>query len=75
MRRDLPNENIIGDEPHWLDSARNMLHTVNTSAAQIPPPTYGIGQAARDSFTTPVFNPRAAGDPPFPGYVSEAAPD
>jgi len=25
----LLNEAIIGDEPHWLDSVRDMLHTVN----------------------------------------------
>ena len=41
----LLNEHIIGDEPHWLDSARDMLHMVNTFAAQMPPPIYGIGQS------------------------------
>lgn len=41
----LLNEDIIGNEPHWLDSARDMLHMVNTFAAQMPPPIYGIGQS------------------------------
>ncbi len=41
----LLNEAIIGDEPHWLDSARDMLHFVNHFQAQMPPPIYGIGQS------------------------------
>ena len=41
----LLNEHIIGDEPHWLDSARDLLHMINTFAAQMPPPIYGIGQS------------------------------
>lgn len=41
----LLNEDIIGDEPHWLDSARDLVHMVNTFAAQMPPPIYGIGQS------------------------------
>jgi len=41
----LLNEAIIGDEPHWLDSARDMLHVVNHFQAQMPPPIYGIGQS------------------------------
>lgn len=41
----LLNEDIIGDEPHWLDSVRDMLHTVNHFQLQMPPPIYGIGQS------------------------------
>lgn len=41
----LLNEDIIGDEPHWLDGARDVLHIVNTFAPQMPPPIYGIGQS------------------------------
>lgn len=41
----LLNEDIIGDEPHWLDNARDLLHMVNTFATQMPPPIYGIGQS------------------------------
>ena len=41
----LLNEAIIGDEPHWLDPARDMLHTVNHFQSEIPPPIYGIGQS------------------------------
>ena len=26
----LLNEDIVGDEPHWLDSARDLLHIVIT---------------------------------------------
>ena len=40
----LLNEDIIGDGPHWLDSAWDLLHMVNTFAAQMPPPIYGVGQ-------------------------------
>ncbi|KAL6718944.1 hypothetical protein ACLMJK_003179 [Lecanora helva] len=39
------NEKIIGDEPHWLDPARDYLHAVNHFQSQMPPPIYGIGQS------------------------------
>ena len=41
----LLNEHIMGDEPHWLDATRDLLHMVNTFGAQMPPPIYGIGQS------------------------------
>lgn len=41
----LLNEAMIGDEPHWLDPARDMLHFVNHFQVQMPPPIYGIGQS------------------------------
>ena len=41
----LLNETIIGDEPHWLDPARDFLHVVNHFQSQMPAPIYGIGQS------------------------------
>lgn len=41
----LLNEDIIGDEPHWLDSARDLLYIVITFSDQMPPPIYGVGQS------------------------------
>lgn len=55
----LLNQDIIGDEPHWLDSVRDMLHMVNLFAAQMPPPIYGIGQSwgcVNSQSTFPVFS-------------------
>lgn len=39
------NEDIIGDEHHWLDSSRDLLQMVNYFQEQMPPPTYGMGQS------------------------------
>ena len=37
------NEDVIGDEPNWLDGSRDMIQMVNYFGPQMPPPIYGIG--------------------------------
>lgn len=39
------NEDIIGDEHHWLDASRDLLHMVNHFQNDMPPPIYGLGQS------------------------------
>ena len=39
------NEDVIGDEPHWLDTSRDLLQMVNTFQTLMPPPIVGIGQS------------------------------
>lgn len=39
----LLNQEMIGDEPHWLDPARDMLYMVNHFQELMPPPIYGVG--------------------------------
>ena len=39
------NEHILGDEPHWLDFSRDLIHMVNHFQTQMPPPIVGIGQS------------------------------
>lgn len=41
----LLNESLIGDQPSWNDFPRDVLHMVNTFAAQLPPPIVGIGHS------------------------------
>ncbi|KAL8926301.1 MAG: hypothetical protein Q9208_003023 [Pyrenodesmia sp. 3 TL-2023] len=41
----LLNEDVIGDEPHWYDSSRDMFQMINHFQAQMPPPIIGIGQS------------------------------
>lgn len=41
----LLNEHIIGDEPHWLDPARDIIQMINHFQKEMPPPMYGIGQS------------------------------
>ena len=41
----LLNEDIIGDEPHWLDPARDIIQMINHFQKYMPPPIYGIGQS------------------------------
>lgn len=41
----LLNEDVIGDEPHWYDSSRDMFQMINHFQAQMPPPIVGIGQS------------------------------
>ncbi|KAL2046296.1 hypothetical protein N7G274_001743 [Stereocaulon virgatum] len=41
----LLNEVIIGDEPHWLDPARDIIQMINHFQKDMPPPIYGIGQS------------------------------
>ncbi|KAI4169505.1 MAG: hypothetical protein LQ343_005645 [Gyalolechia ehrenbergii] len=41
----LMNEDIIGDEPHWFDSSRDMFQMINVFQERMPPPIVGIGQS------------------------------
>ncbi len=41
----LLNETTIGDEPHWLDPARDFSHVVTHFQSEMSPPIYGIGQS------------------------------
>ncbi|KAL8841227.1 MAG: hypothetical protein Q9170_001016 [Blastenia crenularia] len=41
----LLNEDVIGDEPHWFDSSRDLFQTINYFQDQMPPPIVGIGQS------------------------------
>lgn len=36
---------MIGDEPHWDDAARDMIHLINTFQERMPPPIIGMGQS------------------------------
>ncbi|KAI4184985.1 MAG: hypothetical protein L6R41_004395 [Letrouitia leprolyta] len=39
------NESIIGDEPHWFDSSRDMFQMINYFQEQMPPPIVAMGQS------------------------------
>ncbi|KAH0603738.1 uncharacterized protein H6S33_007397 [Morchella sextelata] len=39
------NERHLGDEPSWNDLPRDILHVVNTFAAQMPAPLVGVGHS------------------------------
>lgn len=39
------NGDIIGDEPHWSDSSRDLLQMVNYFQTEMPPPIVGMGQS------------------------------
>ena len=39
------NERLLGDDPSWLDTARDMLHMVNVFRKQMPRPIVGIGHS------------------------------
>jgi len=41
----LLNEDLIGDEPHWLDHSRDLYHFINTFQDQMPPPIIGMGES------------------------------
>lgn len=41
----LLNEDVIGDDPHWFDSSRDMLQMINHFQDQMPPPLVGMGQS------------------------------
>ncbi|KAI4153067.1 MAG: hypothetical protein L6R39_001688 [Caloplaca ligustica] len=41
----LLNEDVIGDEPHWHDSSRDMFQMVNYFQEQMPPPIVGVSQS------------------------------
>lgn len=39
------NEEVLGDEPHWDDSARDILQLVNHFQADMPAPILGVAQS------------------------------
>ncbi|ESZ91074.1 hypothetical protein SBOR_8537 [Sclerotinia borealis F-4128] len=39
------NEQLLGNDPSWIDHARDLLHMVNTYRAQMPLPIIGIGHS------------------------------
>ncbi|KAF2104197.1 hypothetical protein NA57DRAFT_70414 [Rhizodiscina lignyota] len=39
------NEDLVGDEPHWLDHTRDLYHLINTFQSQLPPPIIGVGES------------------------------
>lgn len=41
----LLNENVIGDDPNWYDSSRDMMQMVNHFQELMPPPLFAIGQS------------------------------
>ncbi|KAL8792519.1 MAG: hypothetical protein Q9195_004889 [Heterodermia aff. obscurata] len=41
----LLNEDRIGDDPHWLDSSRDMMQMVNHFQELMPPPLVALGQS------------------------------
>ena len=41
----LLNEDRIGDDPHWLDSSRDMMQMVNHFQELMPPPLIALGQS------------------------------
>ena len=61
------NENIIGDEPHWFDTSRDLLQMVNHFQTEMPPPIIGVGQSWGCVVITmmSIFHPRL-----FTGIVS-----
>lgn len=56
----LLNEDVIGDEPHWYDSSRDMFQMINYFQEQMSPPLVGIGQSwgAVTISTLAVWHPR-----------------
>jgi pimeloyl-ACP methyl ester carboxylesterase len=61
------NEDIIGDEPHWFDSSRDLLQMVNYFQTEMPPPIVGVGQSWGCVTLTmmSIFHPRL-----FTGIIS-----
>ena len=41
----LLNEDRIGDDPHWLDSSRDMMQMINHFQESMPPPLVALGQS------------------------------
>jgi len=39
------NENLLGNDPSWLDHSRDLLHMVNTFRSEMPMPIVGIGHS------------------------------
>ncbi|KAK3692488.1 Alpha/beta hydrolase family-domain-containing protein [Podospora appendiculata] len=41
----LLNDDLLGNDPSWLDHARDLLHLVNTFRAAMPRPIIGVGHS------------------------------
>ncbi|KAH8899901.1 toxin biosynthesis protein [Thozetella sp. PMI_491] len=41
----LLNEDAVGEEPHWADSARDLIQMINHFQAQMPPPIVAVAQS------------------------------
>ncbi|KAI5866200.1 alpha/beta-hydrolase [Durotheca rogersii] len=39
------NEHALGDDPYWLDHARDLLHLTNVFRAEMPRPLVGVGHS------------------------------
>lgn len=54
------NENIIGDEHHWLDASRDLLQIINFLKDEMPPPIYGMGESWGSAVVlmASIFHPR-----------------
>lgn len=39
------NQDLVGDDPHWLDHSRDLYHFINTYQRQMPPPIIGMGES------------------------------
>ncbi|KAI9713384.1 MAG: hypothetical protein M1828_001418 [Chrysothrix sp. TS-e1954] len=39
------NDNLLGDDPCWLDHSRDLLHLINTFSEQMPRPLVGLGHS------------------------------
>ena len=39
------NENLLGNDPHWFDHARDLLFMINHSRHEMPRPPIGIGHS------------------------------
>lgn len=54
------NEGIIGDEPNWFDSSRDLLHMINHFQEHMPPPLVAVGSSwgGVSIVSLAVFHPR-----------------
>ncbi|KAG9239450.1 prolyl aminopeptidase-like protein [Amylocarpus encephaloides] len=39
------NEQLLGDDPSWMDSVRDLLHMINVFRSEMPMPIVGIGHS------------------------------
>lgn len=56
----LLNEGIIGDEPHWFDSSRDLLQMINHFQELMPPPllAMGLSWGCVSIVSLTIFHPR-----------------
>ncbi len=54
------NEGMIGDEPHWFDSSRDLLHMMNHFQELMPPPliAMGLSWGCVSIVSLAIFHPR-----------------